>query len=71
MAMILTRSADKISRPTILARLVRVIALSAQRARERRALDQLDDFMLGDLGLSRHEIDRECHRWPWDGVYRE
>ncbi|MFB9150357.1 DUF1127 domain-containing protein [Roseovarius ramblicola] len=35
-------------------------------ARQRRELAQLDDAILADLGLSRHDAQREAARPFWD-----
>jgi uncharacterized protein YjiS (DUF1127 family) len=35
-------------------------------ARSRRALLRLDDHCLRDIGLTRHEAERESARAPWD-----
>jgi uncharacterized protein YjiS (DUF1127 family) len=35
------------------------------RAAERRALVQLTDWELRDLGLSRDEVDAESGKWFW------
>lgn len=42
--------------------LLRMLALHRQRAR----LGQLDDRMLRDIGLTRHQACREAARPPWD-----
>jgi len=50
--------------------LPRTCGLSLRRmidvARQRRELAQLDDAMLADLGLSRHDAWREAARPFWD-----
>jgi len=50
--------------------LPRPCSLSLRRmidvARQRRELAQLDDAMLADLGLSRHDAQREAARPFWD-----
>jgi len=50
--------------------LPRTCGFSLQRmidvARQRRELAQLDDAMLADLGLSRHDAQREAARPFWD-----
>jgi uncharacterized protein YjiS (DUF1127 family) len=38
-----------------------------ERSRQRHHLAGLTDELLGDIGLSRTEVARECGRWPWDG----
>ncbi len=43
----------------------RMIALWRERARQRRALGQLDDYMLRDLGLTRLDVNREAARPFW------
>jgi uncharacterized protein YjiS (DUF1127 family) len=42
------------------------ISLWRERARQRRALRQLDDYMLRDLGLTRLDVDREAARPFWE-----
>jgi uncharacterized protein YjiS (DUF1127 family) len=36
-----------------------------ERARSRHLLQQLDDRMLRDVGLSRCDVDRECAKHFW------
>jgi uncharacterized protein YjiS (DUF1127 family) len=36
-----------------------------ERARQRRALESLDDRMLKDIGLSRADVMRECDKPFW------
>lgn len=36
-----------------------------ERARQRYALQQFDDRMLRDIGLSRAEVERECTKPFW------
>lgn len=38
----------------------------ASLARERRALARLDDRLLGDIGLTRADVERETSRRFWD-----
>jgi uncharacterized protein YjiS (DUF1127 family) len=38
----------------------------ASDARSRRDLLRLDDRLLDDIGLSRHEAEAEASRAPWD-----
>ena len=54
-----------------LARLARRLCLSVYRARERRALQDLDDHLLRDLGLSRERARLEAGRPFWAGAKRE
>jgi uncharacterized protein YjiS (DUF1127 family) len=35
-------------------------------AQSRRALRRLDDHLLRDIGLTRHEAESEATRVPWD-----
>ena len=37
----------------------------AERTRQRRALAQLDDHLLRDVGLSRYDADAERAKWAW------
>ena len=48
-----------------LTRLLNRIALWQERARSRRALQQLDDRMLRDVALSRSDVERECGKFFW------
>ena len=36
-----------------------------ERGRSRHLLQQLDDRMLRDVGLSRSDVDRECAKFFW------
>ncbi|HEX2115744.1 MAG TPA: DUF1127 domain-containing protein [Alphaproteobacteria bacterium] len=38
-----------------------------ERARERRRLASLDDYLLRDIGLSRSAIEREIRKPFWEG----
>jgi len=38
-----------------------------ERARQRRALRDLDERLLADVGLMREEAVREAGKWPWQG----
>lgn len=38
------------------------IARAAERYRQRRDLQALDDHLLKDVGLSRGDVERECRR---------
>jgi uncharacterized protein YjiS (DUF1127 family) len=38
-----------------------------EQSRQRRALADLDEHLLRDIGLSRADVARERGRWPWDG----
>ena len=61
------------ARPTRFMRILTAIArLGAsvtwewpERARQRRQLARLDDRMLGDIGLSRSDVDTEFRKAPW------
>lgn len=46
------------------------LRLCAEAAEERRALRELDERMLKDIGLSREEAARETRRAPWDAPPR-
>lgn len=35
-------------------------------ARQRHALSQLDDHLLQDIGLTKHQANSEAERAPWD-----
>ena len=43
----------------------RVIALWADRARQRRILATFDDRLLSDIGVTRVEAERECEKPFW------
>jgi uncharacterized protein YjiS (DUF1127 family) len=47
------------------ARLLAGLARRAQLRRSRRALLRLDDHLLRDVGLSRHDADVEAARSEW------
>jgi uncharacterized protein YjiS (DUF1127 family) len=47
-------------------RLFRVIGRGAALVRSRHALARLDDHLLRDIGLTRHEAEEEASRAPWD-----
>ncbi|WP_413877297.1 DUF1127 domain-containing protein [Albidovulum sp.] len=49
-------------RPGLVARLRAALALRRHRAR----LGDLGDHLLDDIGLSRHEAEREASRPVWD-----
>ena len=49
----------------LLTGLLPVVGRWHARARERRALAQLDDRMLRDIGISRTEAERECAKPFW------
>jgi len=36
-----------------------------ERMRQRRQLASMDDRMLGDLGISRSDVDQEFRKAPW------
>jgi len=44
---------------------VRNVAIWARRAQDRRALAQLDDHILSDIGLDRHAAERQAARRFW------
>jgi uncharacterized protein YjiS (DUF1127 family) len=54
------------ARPSVAARCIRQIAIWINRARQRRALAELDDHMLNDIGVSRSVARREAGRPFWD-----
>ena len=47
------------------------LGLCLMRRRERRALHELTEAQLKDIGLSWADVERECGRWPWDGGVRD
>jgi uncharacterized protein YjiS (DUF1127 family) len=44
---------------------VRVVSFWIERSRQRRALAELDDRLLRDIGLTRDEARRECANPFW------
>jgi len=57
------RPAGRSIRPLSMA--LRVVAFWIQRARQRRALAQLDDRLLRDIGITRYEATRESEKPFW------
>jgi uncharacterized protein YjiS (DUF1127 family) len=59
-------------RASIVARTVSLLLAWLERSRQRRALSELDDRLLRDIGLTRDEARREAMRSFWragaDGV---
>ena len=51
--------------PQLLGKLRRQLAHWQERARSRYLLQQLDDRMLRDVGLSRADVDRESAKYFW------
>ncbi len=51
-----------VARPGLWRRIGRLLALS----RQRRALARLDDHMLKDIGLTRHQAYAEAQKRVWD-----
>ena len=49
-----------------MARMLQHLGEWRERARSRRLLQQLDDRMLRDVGLSRADVARECAKHFWD-----
>ena len=47
------------------ARLVVLLSIWVDRARERRQLYALDDHMLKDIGLTRADVELEIHKHFW------
>jgi uncharacterized protein YjiS (DUF1127 family) len=54
------------SRPASLVRIRGAVHHLLGLARTRRALRRLDDHMLRDIGLTRHEAETEASRSLWD-----
>ena len=48
-----------------LARLFELVLIWQERDKQRRALAELDARMLGDLGLSRADVEREVRKPFW------
>jgi uncharacterized protein YjiS (DUF1127 family) len=51
--------------PRLLTNLMSKVVQWQERARSRHLLQQLDDRMLRDVGLSRSDVDRECAKHFW------
>jgi uncharacterized protein YjiS (DUF1127 family) len=51
--------------PRPLARLLNHVVQWRERARGRRLLQQLDDRMLRDVGMSRSDVERESAKYFW------
>jgi uncharacterized protein YjiS (DUF1127 family) len=51
--------------PRLPTNLASQVVLWQERARSRRLLQQLDNRMLRDVGLSRCDVDRECAKHFW------
>lgn len=51
--------------PHLLAAVWRWSAACAQRRRQRLALAELDERLLGDIGLTRADSARETEKYPW------
>ena len=51
--------------PRSLPKLMQQVAQWQERARSRYLLQQLDDRMLRDIGLSRSDVHRECTKFFW------
>lgn len=48
-----------------LVRLVELIGLWSGRSRQRRALAELDERLLADVGVSRQAAQSEAKKWFW------
>ncbi len=61
-----TRSLPSLPSPaSVLVRLASVIVAWERRARERRALAEMPEYMLKDLGISRVDARREAEKPFW------
>ena len=58
------------SRASLFRDRIGLLQLCFARWRERRALGELSNRQLKDVGLSRSDVERERRRWPWDGCPR-
>ncbi|MGR3514898.1 MAG: DUF1127 domain-containing protein [Paracoccaceae bacterium] len=54
------------TRPGVL----RVVLKALSIWRERQHLQELDPYLLEDVGLTRSDVDRETHRPVWDAPNR-
>lgn len=45
--------------------LPRLLAAGSERRRQRRALAELDQRLLDDIGLTRRQAEHECRKPPW------
>ncbi|HXV22906.1 MAG TPA: DUF1127 domain-containing protein [Alphaproteobacteria bacterium] len=59
-----TLSRSAIAQSWFLGLALRLLAWQ-ERARQRRALLQLDDALLKDIGLTRADVERECGKPFW------
>jgi uncharacterized protein YjiS (DUF1127 family) len=41
------------------------LSMVVEQRRQRRALRQLDDRQLADIGLTRGDVSTEISKWPW------
>jgi uncharacterized protein YjiS (DUF1127 family) len=51
--------------PRSLSKLLQQVAQWQERVRSRYLLQQFDDRMLRDIGLSRSDVHRECAKYFW------
>ena len=56
-------------RASLVARSVSLLLVWIERSRQRRALDELDDHLLRDIGLTRYEARREATRPFWQAGF--
>jgi uncharacterized protein YjiS (DUF1127 family) len=47
-------------------RFLRALRQMSDTVHSRQALRRLDDHLLRDIGLTRHEAEKEASRAPWD-----
>ena len=64
-AVLLAPSPSFGSIPQIAARALRCVAGWAERRRQLRALSELDDDLLRDIGLSHADVEHACSRPFW------
>lgn len=62
---IIGRSDCDSARPSILDRMVSLIAKIRRNRRTRLHLSDLSDAALEDIGISRREAEAEARRWIW------